>query len=299
MHGVSAAGVLSAPPLEVLRREGRAGELVRLEQAAERFEIPCGDGVSVWRRWGEGAPVVLLHGGGGSWNHWLRTIPMLVARERTVWAPDLPGLGESALPEGVRTPADYIAPLVEAVAQLLPADARFDLVAFSMGGEFAIPLAAQLPGRVRQLVLVGVNLYGHLSPDMFPTRERRLADPAERDAAIYDNFRTIMLHDPAAIDELALAMQHDNLARRRFSAKMLPVLVPARLAMLDLPAGVVLHAINGSNDVVLFGKLEAQAQALAGASPQGQFRVIAGGSHWVMYDRAEAFNQCLAGMLGL
>ena len=34
---------------------------------AERVETPCGDGTLVWRRWGSGPPLVLLHGGYGSW----------------------------------------------------------------------------------------------------------------------------------------------------------------------------------------------------------------------------------------
>ena len=32
---------------------------------AERLETPCGDGVMVWRVWGSGPPLVLLHGGYG------------------------------------------------------------------------------------------------------------------------------------------------------------------------------------------------------------------------------------------
>ncbi|MDB5843914.1 MAG: hydrolase-like protein, partial [Polaromonas sp.] len=54
----------------------------------------------VWRCWGEGAPVVLLHGGSGSWTHWIRNIPTLVACSRQVWAPDLPGFADSASPPG-------------------------------------------------------------------------------------------------------------------------------------------------------------------------------------------------------
>src|SRR5258708_31776714 len=33
---------------------------------AERIETPCGDGSMVWRIWGSGPPLVLLHGGYGS-----------------------------------------------------------------------------------------------------------------------------------------------------------------------------------------------------------------------------------------
>src|SRR5713101_4198486 len=64
---------------------------------ADRIETPCGDGTMVWRCWGGGPPLVLLHGGYGSWMHWIRNVPPL-SRQFRVIAPDLPGLGESAIP---------------------------------------------------------------------------------------------------------------------------------------------------------------------------------------------------------
>ena len=60
---------------------------------AQRIETPCGDGSMVWRVWGSGPPLVLFHGGYGSWMHWIRNV-LVLAREFTVIAPDLPGLGE-------------------------------------------------------------------------------------------------------------------------------------------------------------------------------------------------------------
>src|SRR3546814_6277896 len=46
----------------------------------------CGDGQMVWRLWGEGPPLVLLHGGSGSWTHWFRNIPALARRYRVIAA---------------------------------------------------------------------------------------------------------------------------------------------------------------------------------------------------------------------
>ena len=64
---------------------------------AQRVETPCGDGHMIWHVWGEGPPLALLHGGYGSWTHWIRNVIPL-SRAFTVAAPDLPGLGESATP---------------------------------------------------------------------------------------------------------------------------------------------------------------------------------------------------------
>src|SRR5579859_2997484 len=63
--------------------------LDRLRRDAREGRSPCGSGDMVWRVWGAGTPVVLLHGGYGSWTHWLRNIDALAASYRVV-AADLP-----------------------------------------------------------------------------------------------------------------------------------------------------------------------------------------------------------------
>ena len=62
---------------------------------------PVHEGVRVrWRRFGEDTskpPLVLLHGGHGSWMHWLRNVEALSAA-RSVLVPDMPGFAESDTP---------------------------------------------------------------------------------------------------------------------------------------------------------------------------------------------------------
>ena len=71
----------------------------RILADAERRTTPCGDGEVVWRLFGAGPPLVLIHGGSGSWNHWIRNIPEL-ARHHRLLLPDLPGHSGSAMPPG-------------------------------------------------------------------------------------------------------------------------------------------------------------------------------------------------------
>ena len=76
--------------------------MLRLVAEARRSESPCGAGSMVWWSWGGGPALVLLHGGAGSWQHWVRTVPAF-SRTHRVLAPDLPGLGESADPPAPRS----------------------------------------------------------------------------------------------------------------------------------------------------------------------------------------------------
>src|SRR5579863_9848650 len=82
----------------------RQFELVKsLAEEAEEILSPCGRGYMIWRAWGTGPLLVLLHGGYGSWAHWVRNIRPLASRFRVI-APDLPGLGDSATPPLPYTP---------------------------------------------------------------------------------------------------------------------------------------------------------------------------------------------------
>ena len=76
-------------------------DLANIEAASQRLETPCGDGVIVWHSWGEGQPLLLLHGGSGSWTHWVRNVVPLRDAGYRLLVPDLPGFGDSSLlPDG-------------------------------------------------------------------------------------------------------------------------------------------------------------------------------------------------------
>ena len=96
---------------------------------AERFETPCGDGKLVWRSWGSGPPLILLHGGYGSWSHWIRNV-LPLSRQFRVLAPDLPGLGESATPPEPWTAQGLAAMVVAGIERILPRDAELRLDGF-------------------------------------------------------------------------------------------------------------------------------------------------------------------------
>jgi pimeloyl-ACP methyl ester carboxylesterase len=89
---------------------------------------------------GEGPPLVLLHGLGGSWHVWRPVLPMLEQRHR-VFAPTLPGHPGGALwPTGREATLDSIVDaLVEDLAQRRIA--RPHVAGNSLGGLLALELA--------------------------------------------------------------------------------------------------------------------------------------------------------------
>ena len=66
--------------------------VARLKGAAEIAHTPCGKGTVVWHIWGDGDPLLLLHGNHGSWTHWIKNIPFFSERYR-VFVPDALGWG--------------------------------------------------------------------------------------------------------------------------------------------------------------------------------------------------------------
>ena len=111
------------------------------------------DGVCVrFLHAGRGPALVLVHGLLGYSHNWRSAIPIL-AQEREVFAPDMPGAGFSDCPQGLD------ARLVAAAQRLsrfldTVGISSFDLVGSSYGGATALRLATLEPSRIRSLVLV-------------------------------------------------------------------------------------------------------------------------------------------------
>ncbi len=95
--------------------------------------------------------LLLLHGLSNRWQHWLLTIPALMATHRCI-APDLPGFGDSPLPDGEVSIRRWAA-LVDGLCHELGVE-RAAVVGSSMGGFIGAELALSFPTRVERLVLV-------------------------------------------------------------------------------------------------------------------------------------------------
>jgi pimeloyl-ACP methyl ester carboxylesterase len=258
---------------------------------AERHETPCGDGTMAWRLWGSGPALVLLHGGYGSWTHWVRNVLPLSRRFRVI-APDLPGLGDSATPPEPWTAEGLAAIIVDGLNRIVPPGEELRLAGFSFGGVIGGSVAAQLGDRLRHFVVVGSN---GLGLERAPTPLKRVppdAGEAEEFATHRYNLNQLMIADPDKIDELALYLQKTNHARarmrsRRFSrSDALAQALPRIKARLD--------GIWGERDATAYPHIDQRARVLRAAQPGARFAVVPGAGHWAQFESAERFNQLLA-----
>jgi 2-succinyl-6-hydroxy-2,4-cyclohexadiene-1-carboxylate synthase len=257
--------------------EPAAHELVD-EGAQPEVGVDGGHPVRVPRR-----DLVLLHGFTQTGASWDGVRARLDPRYRAL-APDLRGHGTA---RGAR-PVDLRSVLSD-LDLLVPDGAR--LAGYSMGGRIALHFALAHPGRLAALVLVGT------SPGLAAPSER--AARVAADLALADRLETIGLpafaREWGALPlfagqspEVAAAVHADRLrndaaglaaALRGLGTGALPPLWDD-LPRLALPVTLV----AGERD----GKFRALAEAMAGALPAAELRVIAGAGHAAHLDRPEA-----------
>jgi len=141
-----ASGCVSLVPFERVRAE--VGDAGFVQVGGQRVHV---------EQAGEGEPVVLLHGFGGSTYLWRQMTPRLAGHFRVV-AIDLNGFGWTERPRAREAyTLEGQAALVLGVLDALGIE-RAHLVGHSYGGGLAIWLAAQHPERVRSLSLVASTL---------------------------------------------------------------------------------------------------------------------------------------------
>ena len=233
---------------------------------------------------GAGPPLLLVHGlGSSATQDWGRLIGPL-GRRFHVFAPDLPGFGESERPPG----ADYSIPMqVEAVRGFMAAAGlgKARVAGLSMGGWIVCRLAGSHPEMVERLVVVDAP---GMRPDGPPI-------PAE----------VLLPQDEEGVRRLAAAVRHktpvppsfvarDILERRRREEWVV------RRALSSMAAGRDwLNGTLGRADMpvlVIWGKQDAlipvgYAAPLAAEFPRAELRVLDGCGHVPIADCPEAFDR--------
>jgi len=270
-------------------------QVASLLLTGRRWQLP---GPMVWHEWGhesldQGAStLVLLHGGSGSWTHWIRNVAPLVADGFHVLAVDLPGFGDSALPENGGDVDALIEPL-HAAWQMLRASDHVSFLGFSFGGMTAALWLAAYPQDATNLILVGSPGLGIKSPHRLPLKGwRHLPTQALQLEAHRHNLLALMLHDENKLDELAMTVHRLNVARDRMPRRRLsgtPIVADA-LPLIGCPV----HVIYGEWDALYHGCMTDVENLVKNITPQlASWQLVAGSGHWVQFEAPEAFQLAL------
>ena len=269
-----------------------SSDAVAVLQTGQRLTLP---GSMVWHAWGpeEGPVVVLLHGGSGSWMHWIRNIAPMVAQGFRVLAVDLPGFGDSASPTQGGDVNVLIEPLHAAWQLLKRHGVQNTFVGFSFGAMTAALWLAAHPEDAQRLVMVGSPGLGLTVHDRMPLKGwRHLPTEVMQAEAHRHNLMALMLRHEASLDALAMAVhtanvQRDRMPRRRLSST--PIVVDA-LPRIQCP----LHVIYGEWDALYKGRWPEVEAMFRSKTPQlASWQQVTDAGHWVQYERAEAFQLAL------
>lgn len=269
--------------------------IAALDRACTRHTTPLGEGKIVWRGWGKGKPLVLLHGGTGSWMHWIRNLAPL-SREFMVIVPDLPGSGESSSPQPPFSAESIAAMLLRGLESIIGAQTRFAIAGFSMGGLIAGYLAQQARLRVKALVLVGSTGMGGTRAQMEPLKSWRRLPTDEAKRAIHrTNLGILMIRDPNKIDELAIEVQSRNASVSRIRGKH----VSHTGSLANCLPGFAgrLAGIWGEHDPTAAPYLSERRERLQQFQSGAPFDIVPGAGHWVQYEAHETVNRRMRELL--
>ena len=273
-------------------KEDALALIATLEAGATRHAVPTGGGRVVWRQWGSGPVLALLHGGHGSWLHWVRNIPALAA-QHTLLVPDMPGFGESDDLDGDPHAPDRLDQLADvltaSLAMLVGPSQPIGLAAFSFGAMAASALVARRS--VQRLALIGAGGHGTARRQPMKMIDWRLDDPEAMRAALRHNLHALMLRDPAAIDALALEVHQRSCLATRFRSRDISMAGQLRQAFDRLDAPLLL--LWGRDDVT--GDPEVAGPKMVDGRPQREWGAIEGAGHWAQFERAGDVNQRLLG----
>jgi pimeloyl-ACP methyl ester carboxylesterase len=166
-------------------------------------------------RLGSGSPVLFLHGWGLSPRPYLPGLRALTAHGRTVFAPSLPGFGNSDALSIRRQGVGGVAAHIAAMLDELGLDEPVQLVGHSFGGGVSLRLAATRPDLISSATLI--SPVGGAGEGAVPLR--RLAAGIIKDArskwaprATNDFLKAVKAHPSAVLGSALAAWQSDQVA---------------------------------------------------------------------------------------
>jgi pimeloyl-ACP methyl ester carboxylesterase len=267
---------------------------MRLEQIHTIHQVPYKDGHVSWHEFGtarkDAVPLILLHGGHGSWEHWLKNIEGL-SQHFHLLVPDMPGYGDSSLFDS-QFQAGIVDPMIATINTLVGVDEPIDIAGFSFGGFVAAHIANQRKG-IRKLVLLGSA--GHGGPrrskgELLAWKDIYASGNAqELHRVMRENLYQQMFSTYERIDSLAMRIHQDACVATRFKSKH--IARPGGLAeQLEMYPGPAL-LIWGEHDSTCTP--EYMAEKLVLGKHNRSKEIVLDSGHWVQYEKSDQINQSL------
>ncbi len=244
---------------------------------------------------GNGPPLVLIHGGMGSVNHWDRNFDEL-ARHYTVHAFDMPGYGESPWISKSMPAEEFFSLVVDGVNDIVPSG-TLRLAGFSLGGAVAAVCAARLGTRVVKLSLMGPGGFGGQQPDLGTKKiPPESAGEAVMREVLAHNLRAMMIADPAKVTDEAVDLHLANVRRTRYDGRHISLTDQLMAQCLKLMTCEV-QIVWGAADVMCFAGIQPRIDECRAVRPDVRIDSVAGAGHWVMYEAADEVNALMLDFL--
>ncbi len=243
--------------------------------------------------------ILFLHGWAASARMWLRSMWSLRHQYR-LWAIDLPGFGNSDIPDvewySIENYSDHVAAFCAAVGINRPAT----IVGHSMGGRIALDIARRYPLLARRLVLVAPTVTGRLGFNLDLLMAGRLsrvlfnlsrwAWPVATAGAMSTYWA------PRFLGSEGVRRTADDMRRTSWAAAVGALRAVARhdysphLAEIEQPALVVC----GTRDYTVPPR---DSQRAARSLRNGRLVMMEGVHHWPPDEAPGAFLQALCGFM--
>jgi len=268
--------------------------LSAIEKNCNKVLIKSKDSKVCWRSWGKGKPLILLHGGYGSWAHWIKqAIPF--SKNYNVLIPDMPGFGESEDLTLPHTPEKISANIAETLLKLISLEETPIICGFSFGGLIAGHLSYNLIERglnPEKLILVGPGGLGAKRGEMrnMIARHSKMSEE-EIYQAHKTNLEILMMHDATKVDDWSVHIQKQNTDAHRIKSR--PISSTDTLARILEKQDVPLFLLWGEKDASVGVYLEERMSILRDINSKVRFHVEYNLGHWIMYENDVIFNKIL------
>ena len=243
---------------------------------------------------GEGKPIIFLHGGYGSWAHWVKQV-LPFSKNHRVLVPDMPGFGESEDLSLPHSPEKIASNLADTLEDFISVEDKPIICGFSFGGLISGHLSYELIQRKfcpKKLILVGPGGLGAKRGDM-KTMIARHSKMSEEE--IYDahqtNLKILMIHNSQKIDDFSVHLQKQNTDAHRIKSR--PISATDTLTKILEKQDVPLFVVWGEKDASVGVYLEDRMAILRKVNKNVRFHVEFNIGHWIMYENENIFNKIL------